>query len=64
MFDEDEDDDEVCVGSKKILAPFLAHCGVALSRSFKMWIIVEMSRLGFPFLSCNAGFNVPEKVPE
>lgn len=56
-----EDD---CVGSKKIFAPFRAHCGVALSRSLRIWIIVEISRLGRPFLSCNAGLRVPEKVPE
>lgn len=36
VFDDGDDDDEDCVGSKKIFAPFFAHCGVALSRSLRM----------------------------
>lgn len=39
------------------------YWGVAHSKSFKMCIIVEISRFGRPNRSCNAGFNVPENVP-
>lgn len=51
------------VGSKLILAPRL-YCGVALSKSFKICITVDISRFGRPYRSCNAGFSVPENVPE
>lgn len=35
------------------------YWGVAHSRSFRIWIMVLMSRFGRPNLSCRAGFNVP-----
>ena len=40
------------------------YWGVAQSRSLRMWMMVEMSRLGRPNLSCSAGLSVPENVPE
>lgn len=35
------------------------YCGVAHSRSFRMWMMVLMSRLGLPWRSCRAGLRVP-----
>jgi len=36
------------------------YWGVAHSRSFRIWIMVLMSLLGRPNLSCRAGFKVPD----
>jgi len=35
------------------------YWGVAHRRSFRIWIMVLMSRLGRPNRSCSAGFKVP-----
>jgi len=36
------------VGASKLMRAPRPYCGVALSRSLRMWITVEMSRLGRP----------------
>lgn len=60
----EEEPDPVLLGASKLIRAPLPYWGVALSRSFRMCITVEMSRLGRPYRSCSAGFRVPEKVPE
>lgn len=46
-----------------LLEPLLAprYWGVAHNKSFRIWMIVLISRLGRPKRSCNAGFKVPKQ---
>lgn len=60
----DPEPEPVLLGASKLIRAPRPYWGVALSRSFRMCITVEMSRLGRPYRSCSAGLRVPEKVPE